>query len=346
MQTRLIPILSASLICACAVQAPTPLTIVFQETPVSASLRGLCAVSESVAWASGSGGTVLRTVDGGETWELIQVPGHEETDFRDIHGWDDRRALIMGIGSPAVFLLTEDGGATWTSVYEDSRPGVFFDGMAFWDETRGIAMSDPVGGAFLLIRTDDGARTWYPVDAGAIPPPLEGEAGFAAGGSGICVFGSGHAWFGTGGSGARVFFSGDWGRSWTAAETPISSGRASRGVFSVYFFDAEHGVAVGGDYAADRDSLNCAAFSSDGGKTWASPEIFPAGFRSGVSAALVNGAGMLVAVGTSGISSSRTLGRTWAPVDTVAYHAVSFCPSGTTGWMAGGNGRIARLIYE
>lgn len=346
MHKQLYFLLTAAMICACTGTAPSTLTIVPLDSPVTASLRGLSPVNDSVIWASGSGGTVLRSVDGGATWVHIPVPGYRHTDFRDIHAWSSMRALIMGVGSPAVFLLTEDGGSTWVTVYEDSRPHVFFDGMDFWNADTGIAMSDPVEGAFLLIRTEDGARTWHPVDREQIPAPLNGEAGFAASGSGICVYGDGHAWFGTGGSATRILFSDDWGRSWTAAETPVASGKASRGIFSVHFRDTEHGVAVGGDYAADRDSVHCAALSRDGGKTWISPETPPAGFRSGVHSPSEGDNPVLVAVGTSGISLSRDGGRTWSTTDTLSYNAVSFCPAGQKGWAVGGNGRIARLTFK
>ena len=39
-----------------------------QTSGVTARLRGVSAVTERVAWASGATGTVLRTVDGGVTW--------------------------------------------------------------------------------------------------------------------------------------------------------------------------------------------------------------------------------------------------------------------------------------
>ena len=60
---------------------------VLQESHSTASLRGIHAVSKDVAWASGSGGTVLRTVDGGAHWMTCAVPdgakdGAEKLDFR------------------------------------------------------------------------------------------------------------------------------------------------------------------------------------------------------------------------------------------------------------------------
>jgi len=46
-------------------------------TGSDARLRGLSAVSREVAWASGTGGTVLRTTDGGRTWDSVGPAGTE-----------------------------------------------------------------------------------------------------------------------------------------------------------------------------------------------------------------------------------------------------------------------------
>ena len=40
-------------------------------TGTDAQLRGVSVVSRHVAWASGARGTVLRTVDGGRTWQQV-----------------------------------------------------------------------------------------------------------------------------------------------------------------------------------------------------------------------------------------------------------------------------------
>jgi photosystem II stability/assembly factor-like uncharacterized protein len=53
-----------------------------------ASLRGLCAVSAKVVWASGTRGTFLRTIDGGATWQVGTVQGAENLDFRDVDAFD------------------------------------------------------------------------------------------------------------------------------------------------------------------------------------------------------------------------------------------------------------------
>ena len=43
------------------------------DTGSDASLRGLCVLDGGVVWASGSGGTVLRSLDGGSTWSRHRV---------------------------------------------------------------------------------------------------------------------------------------------------------------------------------------------------------------------------------------------------------------------------------
>jgi len=60
-----------------------------QASNTTASLRGICAVSSSIAWASGSQGTWLRTVDGGRAWQTGQVEGAADLDFRGVRGFDD-----------------------------------------------------------------------------------------------------------------------------------------------------------------------------------------------------------------------------------------------------------------
>ena len=59
---------------------------------VTARLRGVSAVSDRVAWASGSGSTVLRTADGGATWQKLTVTT-DAVDFRDIDAIDARDRL-------------------------------------------------------------------------------------------------------------------------------------------------------------------------------------------------------------------------------------------------------------
>src|SRR5438874_4176967 len=89
------------------------------------SLRGLSVVDDNIVWASGSNGTVARSIDGGKTFEWLTVQGYEQRDFRDVEAFDVNTALIMAVAEPAIILKTKDGGKTWKKVFEDTTRGMF-----------------------------------------------------------------------------------------------------------------------------------------------------------------------------------------------------------------------------
>jgi photosystem II stability/assembly factor-like uncharacterized protein len=43
------------------------------DTSSQASLRGLVAIDQNIAWACGSKGTILRTRDGGQSWQRLLI---------------------------------------------------------------------------------------------------------------------------------------------------------------------------------------------------------------------------------------------------------------------------------
>ncbi len=326
----------------------TPLTLDWEvvETGVLESFRGLSAASNEVVWASGSHGAVLRSVDGGRSWQDRSVPDAAELDLRDIEAFSEREALAITAGSPARIYVTDDGGATWRKTYEDDRPEIFFDAMAFWDRDRGIAFGDPIDGSFSVITTADGGESWLPVDAAALPPALEGEAGFAASGSCLTVQPDGQVWFGTGGSVARVFHSADFGVSWSVSPTPILAGENSTGIFSLAFADERNGVAVGGNYREPEDATRNIAFTRDGGRSWNAPPVGPAGFRSAVHFLDETGR-LLIAVGSAGGDYTIDGGELWLPLGQRGFHALAVVRESDGvfhGWAIGADGVAGRLI--
>ena len=170
-----------------------------QNSSTDASLRGISAVSANVAWASGSNGTVLRTVDAGEHWQKLTVEGAEQLDFRDIQAFSESTAfgLSIGPGEQSRIYKTTDAGQHWTLQFTNHDPKAFYDCFAFWDEKHGIAVSDSVNGAFPLIITTDG-QTWNTLHPRQMPPALANEGAFAASGTCIATAGKNDVWFGTG----------------------------------------------------------------------------------------------------------------------------------------------------
>jgi photosystem II stability/assembly factor-like uncharacterized protein len=314
-----------------------------QPSGATSRLRGLSVASETVAWASGAGGTVLRTADAGATWRRRAVPDAEALDFRDIEALDDRtaHALSIGEGELSRIYRTTDGGETWSLRHLNRDPEGFLDALAFWDAEHGLALGDPVGGRFVILATDDGGETWGRVDPEGLPEALPGEGAFAASGTCLVVQGDRNAWFGTGRG--RVFRSTDRGRTWTAHETPIRAENPSSGVFSLAFWDPDHGVAVGGDYQDPGRAGNVVAVTSDGGRTWRAPTgPGPGGYRSAVAHLPESDGPTLVAVGPSGTDWSRDGGATWSKLDDSGFHAVDFARA-RAGWAVGEDGRVARF---
>jgi photosystem II stability/assembly factor-like uncharacterized protein len=313
-----------------------------QASGSTAELRGLSVVNETVAWASGAKGTVLRTLDG-MNWSVLAVPDADKLDFRDIHAVDANTAIIMSAGPGAASRIyrTTDGGANWKLLITNPDAEGFWDAIAFWDAKHGIVFGDPVKGAFQVLVTADGGDTWQAV---ADPQGLAAQAGegaFAASGSCLTVSGSGDAWFATGGAQqARVFHSSDRGRSWHAAAVPIPAAAPARGIFSVGFRDSRYGLAAGGDYKDIAMAAVNGARTEDGGATWTAAPILPAGYMSVVMP--VRGApDAFVAAGLAGSGFSNDGGKSWtvlgqAPLNTVAFASPS------VGWAVGPKGLVVK----
>ena len=314
-----------------------------QVSGVNTTLRGVSAVNDRIAWASGSGGTVLRTEDGGSTWKRITVPADTPLDFRDIDAIDGRTAYLLSIGNgPASRIYkTADAGATWVAQFQNQDPKVFLDAMSFWDATHGIVVGDSIDGQFCIMTTENGGKSWTRVPSAALPPALANEGAFAASGTNIAVLGSQEAWIGTGAAEiARVLHTADRGRTWTIAATPLRSG-ASAGIFSIAFRDRQHGIVVGGDYRRESDAVDNMAVTADGGRTWTLVRGL-SGFRS-VVAYVPGEQRSLMAVGPQGSDLSSDDGQSWTPLPGSGYHTLSFSPSGRVAFGAGARGTVGRL---
>ena len=317
----------------------------WQLTPTgsTARLRGLSVVSSDVVWASGSAGTVLRTVNGGATWQSVGPPDPDVAtlQFRDIEAFDAETAVILSIGegTDSRIYRTTDGGQTWTLAFQNQDPAAFYDCMAFFDNHRGLALSDPVGGKFRILSTSNGGRNWQVLNT-QMPPALPLEFAFAASGQCITTAGGRDAFFGTGGDNvARVFRSGDRGRTWQVSNTPLRSG-PSAGVFALAFRDPRHGIAAGGDFLLPAASPDALALTANGGVSWQLQTSAPDEYRSG--AHWVNGRVALI-VGPSGSDVTENAGKTWTGFDDGSFDTVD-CAGGWVCWASGEQGRVAFLV--
>ena len=313
-------------------------------TGTEASLRGVAVAGKNEAWVSGSGGTVMRTVDAGATWKRIEVPDSAELDFRDVEIPGPGTVLLMaaGPGKASKLFRSVDSGKSWKLVLQNTNPVGFFDGMDF-DTTgmHGLLYGDPINGRLDLYATHDGGKTWRPIPLSARPILKDGEYGFAASGTGITIQ-DGVVSVATGGVVARVWQSSDWGQSWQVANTPLRAGKESSGIFSIGFLDADRGFVVGGDYTQPELDEGNLARSTDGGKTWnAQPDVkleHKACLRS-------LGQSGVVACGRTGVVVSWDAGKTWQPVQGGGYYTVAVDQDRRVAYLAGSDGRVASMHW-
>ena len=312
------------------------------ETGTNASLRGLSVVSENIAWASGSEGTFLRTIDG-ESWHADTVPGAGTYQFRDIEAFSENEAILMTAGFPAKFYKTSNGGESWTETYSNETEGIFFDAMGFWDQMNGIAFSDAIDGHLVIITTKDGGASWQEIDYEHLPAsPAEGEGGFAASGTCLTTFGDSLVWIGLGSPDSRVFRSDDRGKTWDVVVTDMKQESSSAGIFSLAFQSESFGIAVGGDYEKPQDPTKNMAITTDGGATWKLKNTQrPSGYRSAIYN--LPESEIWVASGRGGMYYSLDNGQTWQLLDTAGFYTTQFA-SQNIGYATGSEGRISKII--
>jgi hypothetical protein len=312
-----LPVSISLLILAPLAVAQTSSPWQMEQSGTKASLRGIHAVGGGVAWASGSGGTVLRTEDSGYMWQSCAMPpGAEKLDFRAVWAWDADTAVVMssGPGDQSRLYKTTDGCSHWTLLSINPDKDGFWDGVQFSNQDHGTLLGDPVGGNFTLLRTTDGGHHWTRVTSPS-SPGLQANAArmgaFAASNSSVIwaaqVLNSLDPdnfiyWFATGGkAGAYVFR----GQSVCVPEeyhkdprgcsvklqvtpdrVPLAGGNSSSGGFSLAVLDGDemihHAVVVGGDYAKPLEQTGTAAYWNPKTKGWAAATKMPGGYRSAV----------------------------------------------------------------
>jgi photosystem II stability/assembly factor-like uncharacterized protein len=353
----LIPVLTCSLaVLAAADRKPHQPKLTSQNSNTTQGLIAVSPVDSRVVWASGRGGTFVRTTDGGKHWTAGVVPGAEALQFRDVQGVSDRVAYLMSIGDNTTdfrIYKTMDGGAHWTMQFQNQNPSAFYDCFAFWTPWRGIAHSDPVNGVFPDLRTRNGT-TWKDISS-HMPPALPGEFSFASSGTCVATEGLRNAWIATGGAtSARVLATRDGGNNWNAYDTPLVSS-PSAGAFSVAFRDSRHGIVGGGDLDPADPNNAGTAISDDGGQTWTLTNPAPV---TGAIFGLAYVAGnsfsppgqrldraVVVTANDGGAAWTPDEGETWfSLLGVTGCWAVAFA-DWKSGWLVGTNGQITKIRF-
>jgi hypothetical protein len=212
----------------------------------------------------------------------------------------------------------------------------------------GMVVGDPINNKIFYAKTFDGGDSWIKPskkELKYVPTVPAGEAMFASSGTNIAItnYSKDAPWLVvTGGTKSRLkdFLNHSFNDS-----LPLLQGFSSAGANSIAFNNKiQKGVIVGGDFAHDTISrFNCILVAfENGNRTYTTPIVNPHGYRSCV-VYLDNET--LITCGTSGIDISNDGGIHWEQVSKESFHVVQKAKDGRAVYLAGGRGRIAKLIF-
>jgi photosystem II stability/assembly factor-like uncharacterized protein len=360
-----------------ATQAPPVSPWQLQESGTTAGLRGIDSVDGTVVWASGTNGTVLRTIDGGAHWTQCATPDAAKDgatlDFRGVQAWDAQTAFIMasGIGKLSRLYKTTNGCKTWKLIFKNPDKEGFWDALYFDQRHKkfdgrhipwwldGWILGDPVHGKFSLFSTSDSGKNWFKQKNKGLIADSAAQGAFAASNSSLITAG-GRPSFGTGGTGGSFLYSVT--TSWICIHCslddeeeekqddkwerePMSIGISTRssGIFSIAT-RSQSRPTYGNNHVLVAVGGDYSAPNNTSNTV-----AFKLSHDKPWSASTIPPHGfrsavqwseslkLWITVGTNGSDISRDDGKTWQPLDDGNWNALSLP------FVVGPNGRIARL---
>ena len=147
------------------------------EVPTRATLTAVFFHDKDLGWAVGHDAIILRTRDGGESWERVHYAPEEERPFFDV--WFRDAEYGLAIGAYAFFLSTADGGDTWSphqiggaddlaEEYDEfGEGGDFHLNHISRSGTGRLYIAAEAG---TIYRSDDDGKTWI-----SLPSPYHGS---------------------------------------------------------------------------------------------------------------------------------------------------------------------------
>jgi photosystem II stability/assembly factor-like uncharacterized protein len=333
-----------------------------QHSGTGSSLRGIHNVGSGVVWASGTGGTVLRTIDSGKTWQTCAVPPKaEQLDFRGIQAFDENTAIVMSSGTGPLSRLykTTNGCRTWKLVLTNPDETGFWDALQFSGRRLGVMIGDQVRGHFPVFTSRDGGDTWQHADANVLNAVEEKQSIFAASNTSLLLDGANSKFYFVTGGGATSFIAVEV-RSFAPPgckdclhgsylPLDLATGETAGGFSLGSRVEGSSLVivAVGGDYKSPDRTSGTAAFRVDDHRSssrWHAADTPPHGYRSAV--AWYEEASAWIAVGPNGTDISTDDGRNWRalkPASDEAQDADKNWNALSLPFAVGPRGRIGKL---
>jgi photosystem II stability/assembly factor-like uncharacterized protein len=189
----------------------------------------------------GGPGFIMRSLDGGETWRVLDM-NQQLGPILDIKFFDENTGLVLAgtdanvEKSNALILLTRDGGVTWKKVYQSNRPYEITWKASFPTRDTGYVTiqnynPDKTVSKRVVAKTTDGGITWREIDL---------VDDYAVRQFGVGFISPDIGWVGTTTSGFQTV---DGGKTWTRVEM----GRAVNKIRLVPTSTGIVGYAIGVD---------------------------------------------------------------------------------------------------
>ncbi|MCW9066350.1 MAG: YCF48-related protein, partial [Ignavibacteriaceae bacterium] len=193
-------------------------------------------IDDMNGWAVGYYGTCIKTTDGGENWQNLQMPIN--THLESVHFVNHNKGFIGDWGGN--LLTTTDGGSTWSIQHIDNYANIY---IFFLDQNYGWLLSSGfVTSTYKVYKTTDGGTSWQS-DLLPITRSMY-DIYFIDSSKGFVVSGFGD-----------ILMTTDSGVSWSYVNSPVVEG-----LFKITFKNPQDGFIVG--------SAGTVLQTSDGGINW------------------------------------------------------------------------------
>ncbi|KMQ63083.1 glycosyl hydrolase [Chryseobacterium angstadtii] len=273
------------------------------------SIRAI-EINDNKVWYSGTG-SKFGYVDLKDSKNQKQIVlSDKKLEFRTL-GQNKDSFYTINVGSPGYFYKIDKKDLKPEVVYTDTVKTAFYDALHFVNDQLAYTFSDADQDNLLKLAVYQKGK-WKMFRSNLALK--SGEAAFAASNTNIASA-KDFLWIATGGKASRILRMNLKNEKLEVFETPFIQGEPSQGMYSIDFYNADFGIAVGGDYTKQDANINNIATTNDAGKTW---QIQASGKNAGYTTCVKIKPGSkgkeIISVGDQHISYSSDFGKTWKKI--------------------------------